>query len=300
MKTLTIVYISNRDKPEFNWFYESFRPQRTDLDLETCSVKLIYIKRDASNVGFSKSPKPTVWSGPSRLTKEDWWSAASARNSGICHCQTEWIAFVDDRCVLLPGWLDCVKEAMEGNYIVCGSYEKRHSMTVENGIIKNAGIITGTDSRLEYCEKYWVPHGMKPPFTCPGEWTYGCAIAMPLEWILNIGGFEEMCDSSGGEDYIMGLMAQNNGYPIKFDSRMRMVEDRTPSEIGPVAIRRDKGVSPNDKSHALLEMLRHKKTTMHGFDIRAERDRVLAGQPWSPAWGPTTDFFDGQPVSEMT
>ena len=292
---LTIVYITNRDEPRLDWFTAS-------LMLQTHSQPIILVVSPHNRHGVF--PKPTVWSGPSRLTKQDWWSASNARNTGICLCQTDWIAFVDDRCVLMPGWLDCIRAAMSRPfpYVLCGTYEKRINMTVENGVIINPGTIIGRDSRAEYCETHYVkPHGMKPPFKAPGEWTYGCSIALPLEWALNIGGFEEEhCDGLSGEDYVFGKMLENNGYPVMFEPRMKMVEDRTEGQCGPIAIRRDKGVSPNDKSHAALDKLKGLKHTLNRFDIRKVRADVLAGKPWPPPSGSDKDWFDGQPLSEMT
>ncbi len=299
MKSITYAFITSRFKPQKRWFWHSLvRQLRAD---EADAVKVLFIDAQMANDDFplfTHPPKPSVWSGPTRLTTRDWWSAANARNTALCLCETEWICFVDDRSVLLPGFVRSVREAMAGNYIVCGTYEKRRGMTVEKGVIKHAGIVTGADSRGQYCEQHY--RGMNPPFKAPGEWTYGCAIALPLEWALSVGGLDESCDGLSGEDYVFGLMLANHGYPIMFDPRMKLVEDRTPGETDPVSIRRDKGVSPSDKSHKLLELLRGRKTALHAFDLRAERAKILAGGEWSPPWGPTFDFFDNQPISEMT
>lgn len=246
-------------------------------------------------------PKPTVWQGKHRLTKDDWWAAANARNTAIALCKTDWIAFVDDRSVLAPTWLEAVVAAMDGNYAVCGPYEKRVGMTVENGYIKNGGIITGQDNRLAYVTQHWTDprHKLTNPYDCPGNWWYGCSTALPLEWALQVGGYDETCDGLSGEDYVFGLMLQNNRFPIKYDTRMAIVEDRTADKLGPTMIRRDKGTSPDDKSHELLNMLRDQREAQHGFDLRKLRAAVLAGNPWPKPWGPTKDFYDGQPLSEM-
>lgn len=295
MKSLTIVYITARDNPEIGWMLDSLRRQRHEPDrIIIISTSLPLVK---SNWFEVHRPKPTVWQGPHRLTKEDWWAASNSRNTGLCLCQTEWIAFVDDRCILMPTWMNAVEEAMKGDYVVCGPYQKRVGMTVEQGIIKHAGIITGEDSRLEYVCKYY--QGLQNHYPCGGEWTFGATLAMPTEWALTVNGFEELCDGLSSEDYLFGLMLANNGYPIKYDIRMAVVQDRTPDKISPVMRRTDKGVSPNDKSHRILAMLKDSKKTSHQWDLRKIRADVLAGKPFPIPTGPETDWFDGEPLKDM-
>ncbi len=313
MKDLTIVLITNRNEPKIEWFIQSLpkgeefhvicvdsqaqsRPYFLNLfngeepalsQIENCFLSVV-------------NPKPSFWSGPKRLTKDQWWSVSNQRNSGICLCRTKWICFVDDRSVLMPGWIGHIKAAMESPdpYVLAGRYEKRKEMTVENGAIKHGGTITGKDHRYEYVQKYWS--SLKPPLKCGGEWTFGCTIALPLEWALEVGGFDETCDGLSGEDPIFGLMLQNNGREIRYEPRMLMVEDRTPSECGPTYKRSDFGVSPNDFSHKVLNLLKDRKTAMHGFDIRKVREDALNGKPWPAPWGPTHHLWDGKPLVELT
>lgn len=215
-------------------------------------------------------------------------------------CRTDWVSLIDDRSVLMPGYLDGIREAIAGNYIVCGAYEKRAAMTVENGIIKNAGVVTGIDSRLDYVNKHWKPHNMKSPYKAPGEWTYGCSITIPLEWALAVNGFsEDYCDGLGGEDYLFGLTLQNAGYPIRYDPRMKLIEDRTPELCGPTIHRCDKDVSPNDKSHKILEVFKGSKTSKNSYDLRELRAKVLAGEPWPPPSASKFDWYDGQPIADF-
>lgn len=310
---LTVVFVSNRDKPMLPWLVESLHSQTSKQD----SISVIYVhpKNDESGwfglFGNDLSstavkcvqPKPTFWSGQNRLTKADWWSKSNSLNTGICLCKTDWVSFVDDRAVLLPGWLDCVKEAIAGNYVMCGAYEKRVGMTVENGVIKHGGIVTGKDVREEYCEKYYSPpqHGLKPPYKADRAWAFGCSLALPLEWALTVGGFsEDYCDGLGSEDTMFGLCLANNGFPMRYDPRCKIVEDRTPTEIVPVALRTDKGVSPNDKSHKVLDLFQKSKTSMNSFDIRELRKNIQNGKPWPKPSASSKDWFDGQPLSEMT
>jgi len=304
---LTIVYSTGRPETKIEWFFESLKAQCGDSKVEIVIVDSFAASRTLSTDLFPCRhvlPKPTVWQLDHRLTKQDWWAVSNSRNTGLCLAQTPWVAVLDDRSVLGPQWCEAVDLAMQGNYVVAGAYEKATNVVVDGGKIvsfkesldpNGTGRPNGKDSRLLHV----TANKLGNPFDAPGEWFFGCSSAMPLNWILNIGGWDETCDGLSMEDVIAGLMLQNSGYPIKYDTRMMLLEDRTPGTLGPAFKREDKGVSPNDKSHALLAMLKDRKTAMHGFDIREVRRKVLAGEPWPKPWGPTHDFYDGQPVSEM-
>lgn len=305
MKSLTIVYVTSRPEPEIQWFLESLHPQINSWEHVEVVVVDSYRQPDEGtgervlNIekfpnfknGRRVLPKPSIWQGEHRITKEDWWAVSNARNTGICMCKTDWISFLDDRCVLMPTWLQAIREAMEGNYAVCGSYEKRHNMTVENGVIINGGIVTGRDNRDTGRDPYAK--------IVDGGWWYGCTNALPLEWALNINGYEELMDGLSFEDVMFGKMLHNNAYPIKFDPRMKIVEDRTTDKLGPTMKRSDKGVSPADKSHAALARFgQARRSDNFGKDLRNVRDAALRGEPWQVP-DPNTDWrdwFDGEPI----
>lgn len=298
---ISFVYITTRYEPHVEWFLDSLRAQLWPGE----DPQIIIVAPEHSRVPVSMNfqivrPKPTIWAGPARITQADWWAAANARNTGICYAQEKWIAFVDDRSVLLPGWMDCVREAMKANCMVCGTYQKVHDMVVERGVAQKYTSFPGFDNRLDYVQKHWAGlYNSRGPFDCPGEWTYGCALVLPLEWALSVGGFDETCDGLGMEDGIFGLMLQNRRYHITFDPRMGMLEDRTIGECGPVPLRRDKGISPNDKSHAMLEKLRVLKQALLPGNLRNIRNEVLKGAPFPAPSAPQVDWYDGEKISLM-
>ena len=315
---LSVAFITARKHPEFRWFLDGLHRQVQAGD----AIEVIFVdfyaqacdgwtnddvKRrqdevmEANNGRFQciwMPPKPTVWQGPNRLPKHNWWAASNARNTAICMASGDFFACVDDRLVLGENWLEGVRAAEKGKYVAVGAYEKRTGITVENGVIKHAGIVTGEDNRLQYVKQHY--RHLKNPYSCPGEWFYSASFALPMEWELKANGFDETCDSSGGEDSIHGLMLQNNAFPIFYDTRMMVIEDRTPEFLGETMIRKDKGVSPNDKSHALLARLRGHKRSQHPWDIRTIRTNVQRGMPWPEANWPTTDWYDGEQVKDMT
>lgn len=303
MRSLTVAFITSREQPYFHWMLDSLRMQQGSCKVQILCVDGSKRPRDMTwhpegwwNV-FKEpetpctfvDPKPTIWQGPDRITAEDWWAKSNALNTAICLCKTEWIAFVDDRSVLMPRWLDCIYDAMKSEYAVCGNYEKRANMKVVGGVISDPGVTLGADNRTYHERPYRVR-----------DW-YGGHGALPLEWCLAVNGFsEDLADGLGSEDSCFGITLRNSGYPICYDPRMKIIEDRTPGEIDGALKRADKGVSPNDKSHAIISIINDKTTSQNSFDIRNLRDRVLSGEPWPAPSASHLDWFDQTPISQMT
>lgn len=294
--SLTIAYITSRKEPHFEWFVDSLARQvPSDCELRiilVCQGSLISHGDPELNGHLNAKlletpPKPTIWQGKYRITKEDWWAKSNALNTAICLCETSHIAFVDDRCVLSPAWIHCVEESIAGNYAVCGNYEKRANMVVKDGEIIEMGQLLGADTRTQA----GYPYATKD--------LYGGSYALPLEWCLSVNGHPEICDGLGLEDAMFGCLLHNSGFPIFYDSRMLILEDRTPGQLDGGLKRADKGVSPLDKSHAIVERLRNSNTSQNSYDILALRDHVLAGNPFPPPTASHLDWWDGQPISEM-
>lgn len=127
-------------------------------------------------------------------------------------------------------------------------------------------------------------------------------MGMPLEWALNVNGFEELVDGLGAEDYMMGMMLSNAGYTAKYDPRIKVIQDRTPGECGPVMPKTSKERFPNDKEdkgHKAIERFGTQKRTSHVWNLREIREKVLRGEPFPPSsMGPRLDWFDNLPIAE--
>lgn len=312
--SLTICMTTSRPEPEIKWLIGSLFNQIRKEE----SVSLLII--DLNHVGSrmthqellfdngikmvieSIAPKPNIWQGEHRLTKENWWAVSNARNTALCLCKTDWILFLDDRSVLQPGFMDAVRVAMAGKYIMAGSYEKRQGMTVENGAIKHGGIIQAHDPRSPYFggQDHRIDVSAGKVVDCQGSWLFGCCLLMPLEWALAGNGYPERCDSLSFEDCIFGVILQNNKFPMKFDPRAKMIEDRTPDKLGTPMKRSSKERWPNDKTdkaHTSLKWVATATRSDNDYDIRELRAKIQAGEPWPIPNDPDAkDWFDGQLV----
>lgn len=305
---LTIAYMTNRLNPRFQWFGDSLV---RELGGDIGAIKLVVVDYHAEKEGRGEiiaaprgvesfvhcPPKPTVWQGKHRLTKRDYFAASNARNTAICHAPDGHVAFVDDLSVLMPGWYEAVKEAIAGNYIMLGCYAKVYKLVVENGEAQSwMGHAAGVDSRLQFVKEPGVTW-------CSGNWMFGCSLCAPVEALLKINGFDEDCDCVGGEDYCCGIMMERAGYRFGYDQRAITLESEEGHHEEPSLARLDKGASPNDKSHAMLNMVKAGRSVAPNYfgegGIRAVREKVLNGEPFPITQIPQHDWFDGQPLAEM-
>jgi hypothetical protein len=305
IKSLTIVYCTARKQPHVEWFFDSLN-RETGGDYSNTNIIVVnsfldqryeVAKRlhNGTIIDFQNvPPKPTIWQGEHRITKEDWWAKCNAMNTGICLCDTEYIAFVDDRSVLSHGWLHCIQDAMIGAYAVCGSYEKHANMKVENGEIVDEGEFLGADVRRKF--------GIAVRTT---DW-YGGSCALPLEWCLRVNGYpEDICDGLGFEDIAFGILLRNNHLDMRYDSRMRIIEDRTPGESYQGALKRASKPSPDPnnkwlaKDYRILEIMGASTASGNSFDIGKLREATLRGEPFPPPTASHRDWFDNELISEM-
>jgi len=164
-------------------------------------------------------------------------------------------------------------------------------MQFKDGRITHAGEVTGVDPRLGR---------LKPLSATFGGEFFGCTQAMPLEWLLEMNGFqEEGCAGIGLEDVICGNRLAQNGHTIRFDPRLHIIEDRPRDAGDGMPHRADKGLSPHDKSHMTLARFGGGKWSNNQINLREERERVLRGELWTIPTEPRVDFWDQQPLSEM-
>lgn len=312
---LSVSYITARKEPRFSWFADSLDKQGSvegGFHPIVISAQILNAAK-IGEAGFTLyRPKPSVWQGEHRLTREDWFSAGNARNTALCLARGSHIAFVDDLSVLTPGWLAAAIEATKFDGITCGAYRKVKKLVVETGEIKswlphlvtspkNVMTDAGMDNRWAFLEKQgW---DMRRPFDgpqCGGNCMYGCSLVAPVEAFLKINGWcEDLCGGLGFEDCITGIVLENAGVKFRYDPRMLTLESEEDHFVEPAMRKSDYGVSPNDKSHKALEIARTLKRFDNGFDLRQMREDVLAGKPFPIPTGPTHEWFTGTPLTEL-
>jgi hypothetical protein len=327
MSHLTIAYMTNRKDCCIQWFFDSLRREikHHGAELDYSIVIVDYWAneplrkeqfKDWSKTHWQNfhcdgyhhvTPKPSVWQGPHRLTKEDWFSASNARNTALCLAEDFGkggaIVYVDDLSVLLPGWLSSVRDAMSNNYIVCGAYRKVKNLVVENGDVKSFTQFSD-DNRLQYAHNDLTP--------CGGNWLYGCSVAGPVESFLSVNGWpEDLCDGMGFEDCCMGMVLANAGHQLIYDRRMMTYESEEHHHIPGAQFRKEDwhigsdgkpvkgGNGATDKSHAVLNIAMASKRFPNSYDIRELRAKVLAGESFPIPQSPRHEWFTKQPLEEL-
>lgn len=295
---LAIIFCTGRPEPRLDWVIDGLAAQAT-ADDKIVLIVVDALARPARTIGFrdhpvivhliEAAPKPNPWQGAHRLTDRDWFAMSNARNTGLCLVpdSCDYVAFLDDRARLGPAWLSAARQGSQRREsVIAGAYEKRESRGAEIALVRDHRLVRN-------------PEGLRD---CGGGWLYGCTMAMPLAWALDVNGLEEGCDGLTSEDVIFGFMLHNAGHRIDFVPDLFVSQDRT----GPIAstkgtsyAARDKGVSPNDKSHAALSRFGGRRRTEFTADLRDLRGRRARGEPWPLPDPNVCDWYDGQPLREM-
>lgn len=317
---LTVGLITARKEPKFEWLIASLERQlKADEKIELLIVDLWSQPFDdwtasdadsrkaavfecASNTKLNGKiriipPMPSVWQGPHRVTKENWFANSAARNTLLVCAKKGWLLHLDDRCVLMPGFMDAVRANMNVPKVAFGRYEKRANIKVANGLVSDWGTHVGTDGRYEFVRDH---RNYASPTPCGSEWGFGCCGLFPLALGLAVNGWPIECDGLSMEDVLFtAAMAKHPGVEFQYDHRMFMVEDRTPGQCGPVMKRSDKGVSPNDKSHFLLNKLSKVSRFDHPHNLAEMRKEVQAGKPVPFVRWPEVDSYDGMKIEDF-
>ncbi|HJT36827.1 MAG TPA: hypothetical protein VJ818_00240, partial [Actinomycetota bacterium] len=313
-----IAYMTFRRDPRFEWFAASLWREMRAHEVEPEQLQIVVIDgrlwydparrialREIVHGRFEfehHPPKPTVWQGPNRLTSHDYFAASNARNTAFAYARAPHVAFVDDLSVLLPGWLGAHFRAYEGRFVLCGSTCKNKNINVNgNGdVVSFERFEPGQDSRLATFNQ---SSGL---FRANGGWLFGGTFSVPLEAALKVNGQDELCDTIGGEDYDFGFRLERSGADIYGDRTCGTFEDEDGHHAEAPMIRLDKpwpGEHGPYSSNYLLHRLRNEQSRYlplgNNFDLRALRDRVLAGEDFPIPTEPTNHWVDGEPLRRM-
>jgi hypothetical protein len=320
---VSVVYVTHRAVPRFEWFADSLALQLDGDDLEVIFVDGLHSpERTAELVQAVRGrfpfrhlpPKPTPYNGPYRRTRNEYFAVASVRNSGVVYATNPYIVFVDDLSVLMPGWWREVREAARQGHVVAGAYQKHWEMVVEAGVLRRSRVEpSGVDSR-------WEQGDDRRLVGIGGGQLYGCSFGAPRAVLLEVNGLDELCDVIGGEDYHLGIRLEWTGVPIYYSRRMLTIESEEPHHQGqPLLWRRDWTLSPDgymkrlsefgvvrrstggrcDGSHMILDILYGTRSTRSIANYYALADLTEANILETTECFPREFWFDGRPLAEM-
>jgi hypothetical protein len=286
---LSIVYITERDEPRFEWFADSLANQlaeagdaRSERSEHGEVVELIVVDGRHSPeraAEFARivgdrfpmrhvPPKPTPYNSAHRLTERPYSAISSARNTGIVHAGAPYVVFVDDCCLLADGWWREVADAAANGYVLAGTYENRLNMRVERGrLLRDDGLGAGAAAR----DSRWELGDDQALVQIVGGQLFGCGLGAPRALLLQINGFDELCDPIGGEDSNLGIRLEWSGARIFLSRRMLAIKDGE-RHRGDTTLRLDRGHAP----HSPLDPERY-MACLAEFGVRA---RTIADGAW--------------------
>lgn len=320
---ISIVYLTCRDDPCFEWFADSLARQLGSDDPEVILVDTApsfersetYAAATRGRFAFRYvAAKPSPYVGPHRVTAaDDLGAVASARNTGIVYASAPYVVFIDDLSLPMPGWWDAVRAAAAGGYVVGGAYQKHRDMIVADGcLLQSHSHQGGIDSR-------WSHGRDDTGVPIAGSRLYGCSFGAPREALVAVNGCDELCDPPGGEDYNLGIRLEWAGASIVYDRRMLTIESEERHHIGRVFRRIDPVVSASAYERCLLRFGltrrhvtgRHDSTHMILDLLYGVGSTQTLGNPYLlatltpdafsslPARFPKTYWFDGRPLCDL-
>jgi hypothetical protein len=318
----SLVYLTCREEPAFEWFADSLAPQLSASD----DVELILVdgvpdrereERWVRAVGGRipyrcVAAKPSPYNGAHRLTSRDFFAAASARNTGLVYARKPYVIFVDDACVLGERWWRAAQEAARAGRVVTGAYRKDWGMEITRGVLLKSRECSGIDSR-------WSLGDDSRAVRVGGGQLFGASIGAPRDLLLQLNGFDELCDSIGGEDWHLGVRLELAGVPTYYDRRMLSVEseelhrkgkpfarvDRTLPEaaymdrLAEFGVRRRHIPGAWDSSHMLLDVVYGTESAATQGNYYWLADLSETSLVSTTRCFPRCHWFDRRPLSEL-
>jgi len=231
-KKLSIIYVTCRRQPMFQWFVETLISQ---YENNIVTDQIIFIDsfihyqegreeklRKIVNNRFQYlhiAPKPSIWRGIHRKTKTNFFDASATRNTGLIVSENEHVVFVDDLSALTEGWINHHRKAAENKIILCGAYDKVSNIVVNNNRIES------------YARKDCDTRGLHQPteenIKVGGGWVFGQNVSFPFEYLEKINGYDEFFARRGAEDCNLGVRLELAGYRdlIYYNKNCLIIED---------------------------------------------------------------------------
>lgn len=253
---VAVVYLTCRLDPRFEWFADGLARQIGDEQVEVVVVDGKHTpERTTQFEAHARGrfalrhvpAKPSPYAGPYRKTTRDYFAAASARNTGIIHTTAPYLVYADDLAVPMPGWWDEVRSAAATGSVIAGAYQKHHEMVVEDGVLVSSRCEpSGIDSR-------WGQGNDRTSVPIGGAQLFGCSFGAPRALLLDVNGFDELCDTIGGEDWNLGVRVDWTGAPIRYSRRMLTIESEELHHLGTPPLRIDRTAPPSAYLRRLSE-----------------------------------------------
>jgi len=238
-KNLTIVYVTCRREPMFQWFAETLISQYPDgvvtdqiifidsfIHHEEGRIEKLAKIVDGRFCYTHTPPKPSIWRGKYRKTKSNFFDASSTRNTGIVLAENEHIVFVDDLSALADGWLNYHRKAAEDKVILCGAYDK-----VSDIVISSNKIVSYKANNLDH---RGVSQVGNDNLKVSGGWVFGQNVSFPLEFLERVNGYDEFLARRGCEDCNIGVRMELAGYKdlIFYNKNCLIIEDEAMHSSG--------------------------------------------------------------------
>lgn len=336
---ITLVHITGRRDPKWEWYVNSLMRQIPVADLKTLQFVFIDGQRwgnvaddmslndmvwdSASSKNMTRGqalreivadrfeydhlpPLPNVFQGPFRKTSRDLFFAGNNRNSGAVAARGDYIMFCDDLAWCGPQWYAQVKHAAHHKYLLAGMYQKRKNMIVEDGVlVSSEEFPPGIDSR-------WSSGSDLGIVPWHGSGVFGCSFGMPLETYLTVDGCGIETAGMGAEDYCLAMRAERTGLPVMLNRNCLTYESEEDHHVEPSLPRMSKPVSPdrlppgytgstsNDWVHVnRLKNEPNRILPLFPNNLREIRRRYMETGLVPIPQEPTTDWRDGTPLSEL-
>jgi glycosyltransferase involved in cell wall biosynthesis len=315
---ITFIYITCRNEPKLEWFVDSLCNQKDNTPIQLVVVdyalqfdetrKELFSKIVRERLDFIHIPsKPNPVQGKYRLTSKNYFSAGSARNTGICYAKYDYLVFVDDTSVMEEGAFNEIVKCAKEKIIVSFGYKKLWEMVVENGKrLSSRSEQSGVDSRWNQGDQFR---------RIGGSQLFGYS-ASPLSVILKVNGYDEICNTMGGEDYHYGVRVEKLNIPIYYNANVIFYESEDLADQGDVFTRRDPLLNKEqyetlmtkynitkrwvpdgryDLSHLTLDMLIRNKFWTEGndFNLAELRTKIQQGGEFETKFDPDMKTIEG-------
>ena len=316
---ITFIYITCRKNPKLEWFVDSLCNQKDDTPIQLVIVDYDLQFDETRRELFSKivrnrldfvhvSSKPNPVQGKYRLTSINYFSAGSARNTGICYAKYDYLVFIDDTSIMKEGSFSEILKCANEKIIVSFGYKKVRAMVIEDGkFISGRFDEHGTDSRWNQGLEFRKISGSQ---------LFGYS-ASPLSVILSVNGYDEICNTMGGEDYHYGVRVEKLNIPIYYNRNVTFYESEDfANQAGCLFLRRDPvfnkekyeammviyNVSKRwvedgayDLTHLILDMLLRDKSWTEGnnYNLAELRDKIQKGGEFESKFDPDMKSVEG-------